>query len=110
MAAHDIGGGAEDGRAKAEAGHAVEAGGNLEGELARYVRVYFDNTGTRAELTSVGWKGGTMLWEGRLDARDGSAPVRSIVERTSDESFQVRWQRLDGDGWVTRRTEVYRRR
>lgn len=88
----------------------VEARDFLGVQAGQIVRVYVDSQGTRATMTSPGWKGTWLTWEGEALGADGSrVRVRELIEKIDDRTMRARWESWSGAAWRFMSEETLRK-
>jgi hypothetical protein len=92
----------------AEAG--VEARDFLGVQAGQIVRVYVDSQGTRATMTSPGWQGTGMTWEGEAHGADGSTVrVRELIEKVDERTMRARWESWTDGAWALMSEETLKK-
>ena len=88
----------------------VEARDFLGVQGGRIVRVYVDNQGSRATMSSPGWQGTEMTFQGEVHGADGSrVRVREIVTRVDSNTLHERWERWSEGAWALMSEETLHR-
>jgi hypothetical protein len=78
----------------------VEARDFIGIQAGRIVRVYVDSEGSRATMSSPGWQGNEMTWEGEVHGADGArVRVREIVTKVDADTLHARWERWSEGAW-----------
>ena len=89
----------------------VEARDFLGVQAGQIVRVYVDSQGTRATMTSPGWQGASLTWEGEAHGADGSrVRVRELIEKIDDRTMRARWESWQGEAWGLMSEETLHKR